>query len=135
MLVLPSCCRVWILLLLWFMWVWLLVGSNYTFVFYLSTIQPATTFPTLFLLFFIFCYSCCLVKAGATLTLSSHWCNFSRKLKMTLFLSLCNYQILHFDDVNFLNNLYNISMIFKYVLFNDFDSMLLSSLNILMIFK
>ena len=29
---------------------------------------------------------------------------------------------------NFLNNLLNISMIFKYALFDDFDSMLLSSL-------
>ena len=48
------------------------------------------------------CYSCCLVKAGVTLTFSSHWRNFSRKLKMTLFLSQCNYQILHFEDVHFL---------------------------------
>ena len=32
------------------------------------------------------------------------------------------------DDIYFLNNFLNISMIFKKVLFNDFDSMLLSSL-------
>ena len=31
----------------------------------------------------IFCYSCCLLKAGATLSFSSHWHNFPCQLKIS----------------------------------------------------
>ena len=39
--------------------------------------------------------------------------NFPTDLKLSFFQNQCHYQILRFDDVYFLNNLLNISMIFK----------------------
>ena len=43
----------------------------------------------------------------------NNWLIFSSQLKITLFPSWCNDQILDFDDAHFYNNLMNILMIFK----------------------
>ena len=50
------------------------------------------------------------------------------QLKITLSPSRCNYQIFNFDVFHFLNNLLNISKLFKWVLFDITESVLLASL-------
>ena len=72
-----------------------------------STFLPFNL-PHFILWFIIFCYSCCLVKAGVTLTFSHqlNWLIFSHQLKTTFFLSWCSYQISDFNVIHFLKIIY-----------------------------